>query len=307
VRIITTTLNTSVDRTMEIAKFSSGQTCAGPVIGRQPAGKGVNVSRCLLALGVPSTVTGFVGRRDLAYFTESFSAGLAQLTPVPGWTRQNTTILDPAGGEGTHIRELGPDVPPEAWETLKEQIRDLCGRGDAVVLAGSVPPGLAEGAVAELVQLIRERHGLAFVDTSGTELTQAVAAGPFLIKPNRDELDELLGRELGEIDSVVAAGRELLDRVEQVLVSLGPEGAVLVTPQGSWSARVAVDAPRHFVGCGDAFLAGFVAATAKEESPENCLRWAVACGAAKTLHPLAGKLDVTDVDRLRDEATVEVA
>ncbi|MBL7224157.1 MAG: 1-phosphofructokinase, partial [Candidatus Brocadiae bacterium] len=112
--IVTVTLNTSVDRTVAVPGFAIGTHLKGTLVSCQPAGKGVNVSRGLAGLGVPSVVAGFVGQREATWFHDSFAdlPATVALTPVDSSTRTCTTLLDPTSGTDTHVREAGPTVGP---------------------------------------------------------------------------------------------------------------------------------------------------------------------------------------------------
>jgi len=239
--IYTVTLNTAVDRTIEVPDFRIGGVYSGRTVCEQPAGKGVNLSRCLVALKVDSVVGGFVGADEASNFASSFSGTTARvrLIAVPGHTRRDTTLIDPIAHTDTHIRESGYVVAPEHLDRLRVELRSNTRSDDLVVFCGSLPPGISPGAFADLLTYTHELGCKVAVDTSGDALRKSLAAHPFLMKPNRVELETLTASSRHALDSVpavVAAGRSLLNAVQMLVVSLGKDGAVLIARAGVWHA-----------------------------------------------------------------------
>jgi len=313
--IVTVTLNTSVDRTVEVPRFSIGGHLKGRLLRVQPAGKGVNVSRCLASLGVPSVVAGLVGARELPLFRASFKGTQAKvkLVPVAQPTRTNTTILDPELGTDTHIREAGPTVARREIAALRARLDGLASPDAVVVFCGSLPPGMTADDVAALVVACQAKGAQVAADLNGPQLGVAVAARPLLIKPNVEELGELLGRDLRQAPEgeLLDAARSVADRVGSVLLTRGRQGAIAVrgriagNPQGEAAACTAeIPSPRNTVGCGDAFLAGYLAGLWRGLAADDCLRQAVACGAAKALADAAGEIDPQQVAELAAKAVL---
>ena len=298
--IVTVTLNTSMDRTVEVPGFAVGGTLKGRVLRRQPAGKGINVSRCLAELGHRSIASGFVGRGELAAFIESLEPldVTDRLVGVEGRTRDNTTYLDPIGGTETHVREEGFHIDEDDLKRLDDVLAAIVRSGDTAVFAGSVPPGAPASSLAELAGACRKRGARVVIDGSGESYRRAVSAGAHLIKPNLSELADLTGQEVVSTTDAVAAARTLLGRVGIVVASMGQDGAVCVAPDGAWHAQCPLAEVAQTVGCGDALLAGFLAGTERALPLPECLSLAVACGAAAARCTIAGELRRTDVDEL---------
>jgi 1-phosphofructokinase family hexose kinase len=308
VTIVTVTLNTSLDRTVEVPHFAVGGHLKGTLLGVQAAGKGVNVSRCLGRLGVPSAVTGLVGAREAELFTQSFGNGPAKvaLLSIDAPTRVNTTILDPAEGTETHLREAGFRVRPSDIQALRHRLMDLATPGSVLVFCGSLPPGIANDELRGLMAAGQETGARIAADLNGPQLAVAVAAKPLLIKPNVAELGDLLGRDLSaaSVGTLVEAARSMCDRVDTVLLTRGRDGALAVTAERALAATVDVPEVRNTVGCGDAALAGFLAELWRERPFAACLASAVACGAASAMAPTAGQIDPLHVDALRARVSV---
>jgi len=308
--IVTVTLNTSVDRTLEVPRFEVGGHLKGRAVRVQPAGKGVNVARCLARLGVPSVVTGLVGVRERELFREALAGTLAadELVAVADATRTNTTILDPELGTNTHIRETGFQVQEAEFEALCGKLRGLASADALVTFCGSLPPGIAPRGIGRLLAACQERGARVAADLNGSELGVAAAARPLLIKPNVEELAELLGRDLASATEaeLLGAARSLCDRVGTVLLTRGKDGALAVSQGTALAGSAEVGAVRNTVGCGDAFLAGYLAGLWRGAAPEECLGQAVACGAASALADAAGQIEPRQVAELMERVEVRL-
>ncbi len=300
--ILTITPNTAIDRAIEVANFRVGDTTKGRVVEILPAGKGVNISRTLCTLGKPSIVSGFVGWGEEAMFEQAFAGTPAQvaLVSVDEPTRFDTTIIDPVDNTVTHVRELGFNVGAGDLERLHAKLDELLPATSIVVIAGSLPPGMEPTALVSLIDHCAAGGRRVCVDTSGPALAAAAEHGCALVKPNDVELAEISGAQVNGVDAAVREARKLLDRIEIVVVSLGPEGAVCVTRDGAWCARADVPAEDvvNTVGCGDAFLAGFCAGLDDAAPMDECLRRGVACGSACALTAASGTIERATYERL---------
>ncbi|NKX55058.1 1-phosphofructokinase family hexose kinase [Arthrobacter mobilis] len=297
--IITLTANPSLDRTVELAApLVRGGVQRAVSASRQAAGKGVNVSRVLAASGL-ETLAILPGDPEDEVPVRLRLDGLAHLAvPVGADLRSNITLTEP-DGTTTKINEPGPVLPPARQEQLAAAVVEKAAGAAWLVLAGSLPPGVPAGFYATLVAMVRGRLGeqapRIAVDTSGDPLRALFAAGPEavpdLVKPNAEELAELTGRHdeaaLEADPALAAAAAKLLleDGAGAVLATLGSKGAVLATPAGSWFATHAPITARSTVGAGDSSLAGYLLAHSRGGSAPDCLRQAVAHGAAAAALP----------------------
>jgi 1-phosphofructokinase family hexose kinase len=216
-----------------------------------------------------------------------------QFIPVADQTRENISILDPTRRQETHLRDRGFRVTANEAASLERHILASLRAGDFALFAGSLCEGLEKNYFVNLLHKCREAGVKVVVDSSGGPLRAAAAERLWLLKPNLVELRQLLGVEVPNAASAVRdAALPLLNTVENVLVTRGPMGAVLLTPQGVFSARLASkDVPVRTVGCGDHLLAGFVAEIAAGHSPEDALRTGMATATARAL---STRMDVFD-------------
>ena len=292
--ITTLTPNPSIDRTMLVENLLLGEVNRAASSRTDPGGKGVNVARALIRNGHPARAILPLGGPDgelLACLLQNAGVPFDAI-PIAGTTRTNMTIVDPTGAT-TKMNEPGPELSPDEVKRLE---RTVCKAVGPVVLCGSLPPGTPDSFLAEI---IAGYPGRVAVDTSGAPLAAAVMASPWLIKPNREELSELTGRELPTLRAVVDAARELLaNGVEVVVVSLGADGALWVDPDVIHHARATVTEPRSTVGAGDCLLAGILSALTTGSDPATALSRGVAWGTAAVGLPgsaVPGPTDVTAV------------
>lgn len=233
--IIAVSLNTAVDRILEVPNLAIGGHERGRLVSIQPAGKAVNVARLLGILGVRCILTGFVGEGDRGRFERSFAKSLVRLELFEGSgpTRENITLIDPERGVETHVRDVGFALSAEDVERVSKKLGILATKGSYVLFGGSLPPGLEARAFRSLLAVGCKRGAYVAVDTSGEGLEATrCAADLWLVKPNRQELAELTGREVRSDADVAAAAEALRGRVEQVIVTSGAEGRTCSAGRG---------------------------------------------------------------------------
>jgi 1-phosphofructokinase len=279
--IVTLTPNPAIDRTLAIPALVRGSVLRAAVPVVEASGKGVNVAQALLANGHAATA---VLPADGVLVELLRVAGVpCEVAMIDAAVRTNVSLLEP-DGTVTKVNEPGPGLSSEDRRRLLEMTLAL--GGDVVAASGSLPPGMSADFYAELVE--RSDCPVA-VDTSGDALTAVAGAGPWLVKPNLDELADLVGHRPQTLADVVEAAEALRAKGTQaVLVSLGADGAVLVDSDGPRHGEVVVDRLRNTVGAGDALLAGFLAGGLSE---------ALAYAAAAVRHVGTHAPAVTAADR----------
>lgn len=292
--IVTVTLNPTIDRVVEVPGFHVGGHLKGRLRYRIPAGKAINVSRVLAAMGVAHIATGWVGGGDRALFDQQLvEAGVeSRFVSIAGQTRENITIVDPEQQTETHIRDRGPDLLPGEIEQLMTTLDVLAQVPQSddghplFVFTGSLAPGLKVDTFVEMLEQCRRRSALVVVDTSGEPLKRAADCRPFLVKPNASELADIYPCDPDNLDEVRDRARTLSERVDLVLLSLGKDGAALFSQGQSWSgcADLGGQKPVSTVGCGDTLLAGFLAGLVRTGNDlPNALRQALAAASASAL------------------------
>jgi 1-phosphofructokinase len=291
-QVVTVALNPALDQTIEVAGLCVGAVNRAVRMQIDVGGKAINVASCLADFGVSAAVAGQLGRDNAALFDELFQR--KQIANhccfLDGLTRINTKLVDTVSGDTTDINMPGPELTPEAATALLEQVLEqlerLVEHADWVVLSGSLPPGMPMDAYATMTGRAQAAGAAVLLDTSGAPLKAALATGPRLVKPNRQELAELVHRPLDTLEAVIAAGREVLNNApapEQVVVSLGEEGALFLTRHDALLAHPLSVAVTSTVGAGDAMVAGLVAARLEGRSLTETAQLATAFAAAKLM------------------------
>ncbi|NQU39260.1 MAG: 1-phosphofructokinase family hexose kinase [Lentisphaerae bacterium] len=303
--ILTVTLNPAVDRLIKIDRLVPGGHGCCETTQRTPGGKGVNVSRVLAQMAMPSVATGFLGEDNQAVFEPLFGEQVTDaFVRLPGSTRENITLSDRSTGQETHLRDRGLGVGQDDLARLREILAARVGAGSVVAFSGSLPPGVAPDAFGALVDESIERGARVVVDSSGAALREMVGKSVWLIKPNALELAELVGHALPSLEAQLDAARQLTDHISMVLLSCGGEGACLVRASGSLHASVALQRPvRNSVGCGDALLAGFIGRW-RDGGAEEALADAVAIASASAAHPVSAVFDPLLAAALRSEVKI---
>jgi len=314
-RIVTVTPNPSLDRTIELAgELQRGAVQRATRSTAEPGGKGVNVSRVVVASG-GDTVAVLPGDELDPVLVGLATRGIPTAAlPIGAALRSNVTVTEPTGTT-TKLNEPGPSLAGRL-DDLADLVATTAGptaTGPAarwVVLAGSLPPGLPDDALAVLVRAVRQRHGddvRIAVDSSGVPFTALLQSGERidLVKPNAEELAEVVGGDPEQYEQdpglAAAAAARLRERgVDTVLLTLGSAGAVLVDGTGSWTAAAPRITARSTVGAGDSSLAGYLLAEVAGAAPERRLAQAVATGAAAAGLPGSDvpALDATDPDAI---------
>lgn len=302
-QIVTITLSPALDvhctlPTLELGKetlVTSTLRCAG--------GKGINLSRALTVNGVANTAVAVLGEENGREFAASLLAEGLNLLPlyVPGRIRENLT-LHPETGKETRISFPGFAVPGNLLARVRELLPKL-ERGDVITLTGRIPAGVKVGEVTAFLRSLKAQGALVVVDSGNYPLEEIRALHPFLIKPNQEEVSRLCGREIDAANAPQAA-KPLTGVAEQVLVTLGGDGAVLFAPEGVYAATFPPVPVCSTVGAGDSTIAGFLAGLARGLSTGQVLALALSYGTAAclregTLPPLP-----QDVERLLPAVSV---
>jgi 1-phosphofructokinase len=282
--VVTVTPNPSLDHTVEIAVLVRGEVQRTSQALVEAGGKGVNVARALAKHGHRTTAVlpaGDDAQRMIGLLTPQHVSTIA--VPISGAIRTNIAVVE-SDGTTTKLNEPGAHLSPAEVAALLDAVnKELAGAPSWLVAAGSLPAGAPDDFYAQVTRAAVAVGVPVAIDTSGPALAAAIDAGATVVKPNLEELEEVLGRTLVTVGDVVDAARELRARgCKDLLVSLGGHGALLITAEGSWWAGGPPLVPRSTVGAGDCTLSGYLHTTGP---PAQRLAGAVAWGRAACLLP----------------------
>ena len=284
--IYTLTLNTSLDYVVHVDELRVGEIHKTENYSIFPGGKGINVSQVLHELGFDNTALGFIaghtgGCLEAIMADKQLATDFVHLSC--GITRINMKVRS-KDSEGdtkeTDFNGIGPIICPEEMDRLKEKLMGISSE-DTVIVSGSVPPSISVEEYGQLIEIIAKKGATLVVDAIGDYLKEALKYRPFLIKPNRQELLDLFDEHEAKQDITVLAQKLREKGARNVLVSLGGDGALLVTEKGDVMKQ---EAPRgnviNTVGAGDSMVAGFVAGFMEREDFGYGLRLGVCAGSA---------------------------
>ncbi|MDF2815028.1 MAG: 1-phosphofructokinase [Paenibacillus sp.] len=306
--ITTVTLNAAIDKTYFVEGFELGKVSRVGQLISYPGGKGVNVARVAHLLGGSVQAAGFVGGSNGQFIERELEKqGIrSEFVRVEGESRLCLNIIDSANHLSTELLEPGPEISELQAEEMKRRIRELAAGSGIVAMSGSLPKGLPSSFYAELIEIVREEGALAILDASGDALLHGIQAKPFMIKPNEQEVEKLLGKKLEQESDLYDSIHQLMrEGITCIVVSLGANGCVA----GYDGSLYRVHAPRieavNTVGCGDSFVAGMAVSLRRGDSIEDALRLATATGTANALMAEAGNVRLEDVARLQLEVDIE--
>lgn len=290
--------NTSIDKTMEMAQLSAGAVNRASSVRAYAGGKGLHVARAIGTLGEPATLVGVIDEAHRVFFADALSPlGVSFEGIAVDTVRTCLAIRDAGGARITEILEPGPEVDEAGQRAVCDAFLSRARRSEVAVLSGSVPRGFGHDVYARLAASLAGAGVRCLVDASGALLRAAAEARPFLVKPNREELEALLG---GRIDGVAAAAEAALALcrrgITMVVVSLGAEGALLASAGRVCHAAAPVQRAENTVGSGDCLLAGIAVGLARGLALDEVLRLGVACGAANTMSVEHGYVKREHVD-----------
>ena len=296
--IYTVTFNPAIDYVVHMDGMQVGETNRTKSEEYYFGGKGINVSVMLAEMGVDSTamgfISGFTGRAlEEGLQKQGIRSAFVELDESEGITRINMKIK--SGDENdlteTEINGQGPKITDAAVEMLFGRIGEL-GEDDILIISGSIPSSMPEDTYEQILARLVSEEGSGtripvVVDATGDLLLNVLAYRPFLIKPNNDELAEMLGSPMDETDQIIEGARQLRSRgARNVIISRGSKGAVMVTE----TDEVIVQDPIlgktvNSVGAGDSMVAGFIAGYIKENDYTYALKLGTAAGSATACSP----------------------
>jgi 1-phosphofructokinase len=308
--IATVTLNPAIDKSVTVRRFELGKTNRGEVSRMDAGGKGINVAKALKRLGSPVCALGFMAGNNGRFILDALNAeGIpADFIPVPGETRVNLKVHDLEREVETELNEPGFRVTSEHLESLRRNIEAHAPHCKVVVFSGSLPPDAPPSIFADLIRIAKAHGAKCFLDTAGPALKLGLAAGPFLIKPNRAELEELMKSTLRTRRELVEAAH-ILTKIgcEQVLISLGAEGAVGVAGTEALFAQPLPVKVQSSVGAGDSMVAAMAFAAVEGLPFRQAFCLAVAASAATVALEGSNVADLAAVQELIPKVRVEDA
>lgn len=300
--VLTITLNPTVDKSASVDSIKPDKKlrCSQPV--HEPGGGGINVSRGLERLGLHSVALFPSGGRTGELLEELLAKENIERLPirVKAETRENFIVVDTSSNEQYRFGMPGEEIAKAEADAIHERILQQEPFPDIIVISGSLPPGIDPAWLRKLIKECKARNVKVVMDTSGEALSEALQEGVYLVKPNLGELSKLSGKEELDNESADEAAKQLIDegKAEIVVVSMGPQGAYLVTKDETLHVPAPSVKKLSTVGAGDSMVAGMVFMLAKGGSMAEVARMGVACGSAATMSKGTGLFTKENADKL---------
>ncbi|MFE3848196.1 1-phosphofructokinase family hexose kinase [Flavobacterium sp. LB3P45] len=298
--IFTITVNPALDKSTHFKGLIPEQKirCDEPQF--DAGGGGINVSKAISRLGGTSFAV-FTSGGPTGKMLEELVAkeGIAfESIAVESWTRESFVAVDDNTNSQYRFGFTGGKISEEESKRILETIAAL--KPKFLVASGSFNEGLSVDFYSKIAEIAKKSAAKLIVDTSGEALKKALEIGVYMIKPNVGELAKLIGVERLELEEVNEAAKQIIAKggAEIVVVSLGPQGAVLVTKDSYEFAPAPNVAKKSTVGAGDSMVGGMVWALSQNKSLKEVIRWGVACGSAATMNEGTQLFKFEDANRL---------
>ena len=284
--ITSISLNPSIDRTLTVESFTPGGLNRVLSSGDVAAGKGINVALTVSALGLNAECVGFMYRDSAPLFEKRLMVNSTAYDFIwlDGAARTNIKVLDQSAGVVTELNESGREIDADSLRRMTELVCAHADNSDYLILTGSMPPGCPDDYYATLIEAVAGLGCRCVLDADGERLKKGLAAGPFMIKPNRYELESMTGKRLDSIPEIRDAARHYIDQgVEVVAVSLGADGAIILRgDEALYAPKLNIEV-KSTVGAGDSMVAGLIAGFMAEEDLEETFRMGMACATARCM------------------------
>lgn len=277
--IYTVTLNPSIDYIVHLKNIQLGELNRMDSDLKLPGGKGINVSRVLKQLDYPSTTLGFLGGFTGNFISEWLNKEgvMTDFTNVNDDTRINIKLKSVSE---TEVNGLGPAITISEAEELLTKLQALTS-DDVVILSGSKPPSLPHYYYQTMIDLITKSGAEFVIDTTGSDLMDALKHRPLLVKPNHHELADLFDVSFDSIEAMLPYGQKLLDMgAKHALISMAGDGALFFTGDHIYTSNVPVGTVKNSVGAGDSMIAGFIGTYQATKDPLLAFQMGVATGSA---------------------------
>lgn len=285
--ILTITFNPTVDKssTVDSIKPEKKLRCSQPVY--EPGGGGINVSRGLERLGIPSTAFFPSGGRTGELLEQLLKKENVEVLSfqIDAETRENFTVVDTSNNEQYRFGMPGEALSSPECKSIHDTLLNISPFPEIIIISGSLPEGMNSSFLSKLVKELKAKQAKIILDTSGDALTEVLNDGVYLVKPNLGELSKLSGKEELDNESADEAAKQLIKegKAEIVVVSMGPQGAYLVTKDETIHVPAPSVKKLSTVGAGDSMVAGMVSVIARGGTNIEMARMGVACGTAATM------------------------
>ena len=299
--IITITFSPCIDKSTAVAALVPEKklVCATPKL--EPGGGGINIARAIKKLGGAATAIFPSGGYTGKYFNHLLEKENipAVIIETANETRENIIVVDEATNNQYRFGMPGTGLTAAEWKKCLLAVEEMSDV-EFIIASGSLPPGVPDTIYALLAKIAKSKNAKFIVDTSGEALKHAAAEGVYMLKPNLGELSSLAGKKEIQPSEVKTIAREIIAKgnCEVIVVSMGADGAMLVTAEIAGIFKPPAVERKSTVGAGDSMVAGIVFYLAQGKDLTQSVQYGVACGTAATLNAGTELCKKEDADRL---------
>ncbi|WP_283591356.1 1-phosphofructokinase [Clostridium butanoliproducens] len=305
--MITVTLNPSIDRRYNIKDFERGKVFRADDFQYTPGGKGLNVAKIIKTLGEPVVATGFLGGKSGSYIREKLNEMNIEhkFLSIDGETRSCLAIISDDGSQ-TEILESGPLILEKDMDGFYNLYKELIEDEEIICISGSMPKDIDIDTYKNLIEIANKEGKKVLLDTSGEALKKGMEGKPYLIKPNKEELEAIVGNSISTEDDVIKGVSAIIKNgINIIAVSLGKEGCLVFNDNYMYRVTIPKATAVNPVGSGDAMIAGFAVSLKRNYEFENMIKLAAACGTANALEKETGKVDINNINSLINHIIIE--
>lgn len=306
--ITTVTLNVSVDKAYKIkGRVNPGTVARVLECTNTAGGKGLNVARIIDLCGEEVQAAGFAGGFNGAYVESMLKKDgiLGRFTKAEGETRSCINILA-EDMTSTEYLEPGEEITKEELDRFLKDFEQMVEESQVITISGSMPKGVSTDTYAKMIKMAKDKGKKVILDTSGDYLKEGIKAGPTMIKPNQEELEAILGIKITDRGQMIEAAQKIRQMgVDTVVISLGKDGAMVISSEGIFHGKPPVLDAKNPVGCGDSMVGAFAVAMKQGKSTEESLAYAIAVSAANAVNPQTGHFNENDRKQIQPKVTVD--
>ncbi|WP_339061143.1 1-phosphofructokinase [Tepidibacillus marianensis] len=305
--LTTVSLNPSVDRRYIVRNFDKGEIFRSTQYEATAGGKALNAARVATSLGEVVFTTGLIGGKSGEFIQEQ----LSQLNikhdflKINGETRSCIAIVSDQEDQ-TEILESGPNVSKEEVERFLRHYEGILNLSSIIIASGSILNGMPKTIYYDMIKMARKKNVRFILDTSGNPLQEGIKAIPYLIKPNKEELEAIIKKPLSSDEEIILAANTIAQTgIEYVVISMGGKGSIIINNNKTYRVHVPNINVKNPVGSGDAMVAGFATSFARNYNVMDTIKFATACGTANAIEERTGSIDLMQVELLIPKITIE--
>lgn len=304
--ILVLNLNASIDKKYKIKNIEKGTVMRASSVHNTAGGKGLHVANVATILGENTLATGFLGGTTGDFIKDKLSEMNIKndFVSIKNATRECLAFIT-EDLEQTEVLEPGPELIDGELEKFLEKYQILLKDASVVVASGSVPRNLSKDIYKKLIEIAKENNKKFLLDTSGELLIKGIEGKPFFIKPNKDEIEDIMGRKVETTEDILKEIDEFHKKgIEFVVISLGKDGSIAGYKGEKYRVRVPKVTAVNPVGSGDAFVGGIATGIERGYNIEKILAFAAACGTSNALEEETGVVNKETVNKLMEEIEV---